>query len=182
MSDEHGGAPPLEQIAFDAQTIARRVREIAGEIEDDYRGRVPLLVGVLKSSAIFLADLARAVRIAVELDVLAISSYTREHERGGGIRIETDTSLPLEGRHVIVVEDVVDTGLTLQYVLRTLGARLPASLAVCSLLDRPHRRIVDVPLRYRGFEIGDEFVVGYGMDYRESYRHLRDLHRLSLPR
>lgn len=172
--------PALGGIVFDAETIRRRVAEIAREIERDYQGRRPLLIGVLKSSAIFLADLAREARLPVEFEILAISSYTRARERGGGVRIETDAAVPLEGRDVIVVEDIVDTGLTLQYVLRTLGARLPASLAVCSLLDRPHRRIVEVPVRYRGFEIGDEFLVGYGLDYLEHYRHLPDLYRLVL--
>jgi|SRR5579872_791739 len=172
--------PALDGVAFDAETIRLRVGELARSIERDYEGRLPLLVGVLKSSAIFLSDLARAIRVPVEFEILAISSYTRAHQRGGGIRLETDASVPLEGRHLIVVEDVVDTGLTLQYVLRTLGARLPASLAVCSLLDRPHRRIVDVPVRYRGFEIGDDFLVGYGLDYQEAYRHLPELHRLLL--
>ena len=173
-------APALAEVVFDAEAIGRRVGELAREIEADYRGRLPVLIGVLKSSAIFLADLARAIRMPVEFDILAISSYTRASERGGGVRFETDASMPLEGRHLIVVEDIVDTGLTLQYVLRNLGVRLPASIAVCSLLDRPHRRIVDVPLRYRGFEIGDEFLVGYGLDYREAYRHLPELRRLVL--
>lgn len=177
---DSSAAPLLAEVVFDAQTIGRRVGELAQEIEDDYRGRLPMLIGVLKSSAIFLADLARAIHAPVEFDILAISSYTRASERGGGVRLETDASTPLEGRHLIVVEDIVDTGLTLQYVLRTLGVRLPASIAVCSLLDRPHRRIVDVPLRYRGFEIGDEFLVGYGLDYREAYRQLPELRRLVL--
>ncbi|HVA37757.1 MAG TPA: hypoxanthine phosphoribosyltransferase [Candidatus Dormibacteraeota bacterium] len=175
------GAPVLGEVAFAAESIGARVSDLARAIERDYAGRVPLLVGVLKSSAIFLADLARAVRVPVELDILAISSYTREHERGGGVRIEADVSVAVERRHVVVVEDVVDTGLTLQYVLRMLGARAPASLAVCTLLDRAHRRIVDVPIRYRGFEIGDEFLVGYGLDFREAYRHLPDLRLLRVP-
>ncbi|TAM61605.1 hypoxanthine phosphoribosyltransferase [bacterium] len=168
----------LDEVVIDAAAIARRVGELAREIEADYCGRLPVLIGVLKSSVVFLADLARAIHAPVEFDILAISSYTRAAERYGGVRMETDASMPLEGRHLIVVEDIVDTGLTLQYVLRTLGARLPASIAVCSLLDRPHRRIVDVPLRYVGFEIGDDFLVGYGLDYREAYRHLPELHRL----
>ena len=161
--------------------IAARVRELGAELSRDYAGRAPLLVGVLASSCVFLADVIRAMHEPAQLDFLAISSYARERARGSGrpgVRIEKDLSESIEGRHVIIIEDIVDTGLTLQYVLRTLSARLPASLAVCALLDRPQRRIADIKIAYRGFEIPDVFVAGYGMDRRGRYRELPGLHTL----
>ena len=169
---------------FDEATIRARVCELAAQISHDFAQRRPLLVGILTSSTVFLADLMRALSVSAEMDFIAISSYARERARGPGrpgVRIEKDLGVSVEGRHVIVVEDIVDTGLTLHYILRTLGARLPASLSVCALLDRPKRRIADVPIAYRGFTIPDVFVVGYGLDQRGRFRELPALYTLDSP-
>jgi hypoxanthine phosphoribosyltransferase len=156
---------------FGERTIAERVRRLGEEISADYAGRNPVIVGILTSSAIFVADLTRAVRIPCEFDFIALSRYSDER----GIHFVKDTSESIEGRDVVLVEDTIDTGLTLRYITKTLLARAPASLEVCALLDRPHRRIADVPVKYRGFEIPDVFVVGYGLDYAGRYRELPGL-------
>jgi hypoxanthine phosphoribosyltransferase len=160
------------ELLFDAQRIAARVRRIGEEISRDYAGKLPVLVGVLNSAATFLSDLSRAVTIPCELDVIAVTKFSDAE----GIRFEKDTSASIEGRHVILVEDTIDTGMTLQYVVRALLARRPASLAVCTLLDRPARRIADIEIRYRAFEIPDVYVVGYGLDYHGHYRELNALY------
>jgi len=160
-----------EQL-FNERAIAERVAQLGARISEDYAGTVPLIVGVLTSAAVFFADLTRALTIPCEFDVIALSRYAD----GGGIRFLKDTTSPIEGRHVLLVDDTIDTGLTLQYVTKTLRARRPASLEVCTLLDRPHRRIVDVEVKYRGFEIPDVFVVGYGLDYQGRYRELPALY------
>ena len=157
---------------FDAGSIAGRVRDIGAAISQDYEGTVPLLVGLLSAAAPFLADLSRAIEIPCEIDVISVNRFGD----GEGIVVQKDTAIPVEGRHVIVVDDTVDTGLTLQYVVKTLLARSPASLAVCTLLDRPHRRIADIEIRYRGFELPDVYVVGYGLDYLGRYRELPALY------
>ncbi len=157
---------------FDAASIAGRVRELGAAIARDYDDTVPLLIGLLTAAAPFLADLSRAIPIPCELDVISVNRYGD----GDGIAFQKDTAIPVQGRHVILVDDTIDTGLTLQYVLKTLLARSPASLAVCALLDRPHRRIADVPVRYRGFEAPDVYVVGYGLDYFGRYRELPALY------
>jgi hypoxanthine phosphoribosyltransferase len=157
---------------FDEAAIAARVREIGASISAEYAGRNPMVVGVLAGAAIFLADLTRAIAIPCEYDFIALSRYND----ADGVRFIKDTSASVEGRHVILVEDTIDTGLTLQYITRTLQARGPASLAVCTLLDRPHRRIARVEVRYRGFQIPDVFVVGYGLDYKGRYRELPELY------
>jgi hypoxanthine phosphoribosyltransferase len=157
---------------FDSEVIAGRVAEIGSAISRDYADKTPLMIGLLAAAATFLADLARAVTIPCHLDVISVNKYGD----GDGITFEKDTSVPVEGRHVILVDDTVDTGLTLHYVYRTLLARCPASLAVCTLLDRPHRRIVDIEIKYRGFEVPDVYVVGYGLDYLGRYRELPALY------
>ena len=157
---------------FDSEVIAGRVAEIGSAISRDYADKTPLMIGLLAAAATFLADLARAVTIPCHLDVISVNKYGD----GDGITFEKDTSVPVEGRHVILVDDTVDTGLTLHYVYRTLLARGPASLAVCTLLDRPHRRIVDIEIKYRGFEVPDVYVVGYGLDYLGRYRELPALY------
>lgn len=162
----------IGELLFDAAAIAGRVRELGAEISRDYAGRVPVLVGVLNAAAPFLADLTRAVEIPCEFDTIAVTKFNDV----AGIRFQKDTSASVEGRHVILVEDTIDTGLTLQYVVRTLAARNPASLAVCTLLDRPARRIADIHIQYRGFEIPDVYVVGYGLDYLGRYRELQALY------
>ena len=157
---------------FDAEAIAGRVRELGAEISRDYAGKVPVLLGVLNAAAPFLADLSRAIDIPCEFDFIAVSKFSDV----AGISFQKDTSASVEGRHLVLVDDSVDTGLTLQYVMRTLAARNPASLAVCALLDRPARRIADIHIQYRGFEIPDIYVVGYGLDYKGRYRELEALY------
>ena len=157
---------------FDSESIAGRVATIGAAISEDYAGKTPLMIGLLTAAATFLADLARAVTIPCHLDFIAVNKYGD----GDGIVLEKDVGIPIDGRHVILVDDTVDTGLTLQYVVKTLLERGPASLAVCTLLDRPHRRIADVEIKYRAFEVPDVFVVGYGLDYLGRYRELPALY------
>ena len=157
---------------FDEATIAARIREIGASLCVDYAGKNPMIVGVLTGSAVFVADLTRAIGIPCEYDFIALSRYSD----AGGIHFVKDTSASLERRHVVLVADTIDTGLTLQYITRTLRERQPASLEVCTLLDRPHRRIASVDVKYRGFEIPDVFVVGYGLDYQGRYRELPEIY------
>jgi hypoxanthine phosphoribosyltransferase len=157
---------------FDSGSIAERVADIGAAISRDYAGKTPLMIGLLTAAATFLADLARAVTIPCHLDFISVNRYGD----GDGIVVEKDVAIPVEGRHVILVDDTVDTGLTLQYVHKRLAERRPASLAVCTLLDRPHRRIVDIEIKYRAFEVPDVFVVGYGLDYLGRYRELPALY------
>jgi len=152
--------------------IRRRVRELAAEISRDYAGANPLLVSVLKGSVIFLADPLRALSVPAQVDFMAVTSYGGAGKKGGVVRIVKDLDLPITGREVLVVEDIIDTGLTLAYLLRTLAAREPASLQVCTLLDRRVRRIARLPVRYVGFEAPDLFLVGYGLDHQEAHRNL----------
>lgn len=162
----------IADLLFDEATIAKRVRELGAEIAADYTGKNPLVVGVLNSSAVFLADLTRAITIPLEYDFIAVSRYSEAE----GIRFEKDTSASVEGRHVLLVEDTVDTGLTLQYVIKTLRSRQPASLEVCALLNRTQRRLAELEPRYCGFDIPDVYVVGYGLDYEGRYRELPALY------
>jgi hypoxanthine phosphoribosyltransferase len=162
----------IGEVLFDAPTIAKRVGEIGTEISRDYAGKVPVMLGILNAAATFLADLTRAVTIPCEYDAIAVTKFSDTE----GIRFLKDTSASIEGRHVILVDDTIDTGMTLQYVVRSLSARSPASLTVCTLLDRPARRIADIEVKYRGFEIPDVYVVGYGLDYRGRYRELQALY------
>lgn len=162
----------IGSVLFDASTISHRVGELAREISRDYAGKVPLLVGVLNGAAPFLADLTRAIDIPCEYDVISVTKFSEAE----GIRFNKDTSASVEGRHVILVDDSVDTGQTLQYVARTLASRAPASFAVCALLDRAGRRTADISIRYLGFEIPDVYVVGYGLDYEGRYRELDALY------
>ena len=158
-------------VVISEDDLRRRVRELGAEISRDYAGRTPILISVLKGSFIFLADLARAITVPVNLDFMAITRYDAG-KRGGVVRIEKDLDLAITGREVLFVEDIVDTGLTLGYLVRNLQAREPAGLAVCTLLDRRVRRLANLPIRYTGFEVPDRFLVGYGLDSHESYRNL----------
>jgi hypoxanthine phosphoribosyltransferase len=162
----------ISRILLSQEEIQHRVAELAAEISRDYAGRNPLLVGVLKGVIFFMTDLLRAITIPVELDFMAISRYNPQQSTGGAVRLVKDLEEVIAGRHLIFVEDVIDTGLTLSYLLRLLQARGPASLEVCVLFNKPHHRLVNMPLKYRGFDLPDRFVVGYGLDYREAYRHL----------
>lgn len=162
----------IAAILLDRESLQARVCVLGAAISHDYAGRPPLLVGVLRGTVVFLADLLRAIDIPVAIDFIAISSYGPSTHDSGVVRIIKDLDESIEGRNVILVEDIVDTGLTLRYILRNLRGRKPASLAICTLLDKRARRLVDVDLQYVGFEIGDAFVVGYGLDYRQLYRNL----------
>jgi hypoxanthine phosphoribosyltransferase len=163
--------PELE-ILIDSDTLQARVRELGEQITRDYGAHPPLLVGVLKGSLVFLADLMRAIPLPVSYDFVAISSYGAETQTTGQVRLLKDLDSPIHGRHVLVVEDIYDTGLTLSYLLGLLRQREPASLRVCTLLTKPARRQVELDIAYCGFEIPDRFVVGYGLDYAERYRNL----------
>jgi hypoxanthine phosphoribosyltransferase len=165
-------ATGVREILLPADVIQQRVQVLAEAISKDYAGLNPLLVGVLKGVLFFMADLLRAMTIPAEVDFMAVASYSAQSRDQGLVRLEKDLELPLAGRHVLFVEDVIDTGLTLNYLLRTLRARQPASLEVCVLFDKPQRRLVDIPLKYSGFDLPSRFVVGYGLDYRERYRNL----------
>jgi hypoxanthine phosphoribosyltransferase len=160
-------------VLFTRDEILARVRDLGQEITRDYAGRSPVLVSVLKGGVVFLADLFRQIDLPVRIDFMSISSYGSGSEAAGGVvRILKDLDHDIGGEHVIVVEDIIDTGLTLSYLLATLRAREPASLEVCTLLDKVARRIPPLPIRYRGFECPDRFVVGYGLDHNERYRNL----------
>lgn len=165
-------AADVREILLTEEQIAARVRELGRAISLDYAGRTPLLVGVLKGVFIFMADLLRATTIPVEVDFIDVASYTPETRNRGLVRFVKDLDMPIAGRHVLFVEDVVDTGLTLNYLLRNMRARGPASLEVCTLFDKSRRRLIDLPIKYKGFELPDRFVVGYGLDHRELYRNL----------
>jgi hypoxanthine phosphoribosyltransferase len=162
----------IGEVIIDREAIAARVAELGVELSRDYAGKIPVLLGVLNAAATFLADLSRAITIPCEYDAIAVTKFSASE----GIRFLKDTSASIEGRHVILVDDTIDTGMTLRYVLRSLAARSPASLEVCTLLDRPVRRIADIQVKYRGFAIPDVYVVGYGLDYRGRYRELDALY------
>jgi len=170
--------PRIGEIFLGAEEIAARVAELGAEIGADYAGREPLLVGALKASCVFLADLSRAIPILHAIDFVELAGYGGRTMGGHrAVRLLKDLDTDIGGRDVILVEDVVDTGLTLRYLVKLLSLRRPRSLAACTLLDRPYRRLVDdLPVRYVGFVVPDEFFVGYGFDLDERYRNLPDLH------
>jgi hypoxanthine phosphoribosyltransferase len=165
-------APELGEVLVSAEDLQRRVAELGEQISRDYAGRSLLLIGVLKGAVFFLSDLMRFIDIPVEVDFMAVASYGSATDSSGVVRILKDLDAAIEDRDVLIVEDIVDSGLTLQYLLRNLGSRGPRSLEVCALLTKPERRKVDLPTRYVGFEIPDRFVVGYGLDYAERHRNL----------
>ncbi len=163
--------PELEPL-ISSDALQARVMELGAQITRDYAEHPPLLVGVLKGSLVFLADLLRTIPLSVSYDFVAISSYGAETQSTGQVRLLKDLDSPIQNRHVLVVEDIYDTGLTLSYLLEQLQQREPLSLRVCTLLSKPTRHQVDIPIAYCGFEIPDRFVVGYGLDYAERYRNL----------
>lgn len=167
-----GMHPDLSHVLLTEAEIQQKVAEMARRISADYEGKNPLLVGILKGAVLFCADLFRAISVPAAIDFMAVSSYGASTRSSGVTRILKDLDQGLEGRHVLLVEDIVDTGLTLRYLREYLGNRGPASLRVAVLLDKPSRRQVQVDVDYRGFEIPDEFVVGYGLDFNERYRNL----------
>jgi hypoxanthine phosphoribosyltransferase len=162
----------IAKVLISEEKIHRRVKELGPAISRDYTERDPILIGVLKGVVPFMADLLRAITIPVDTDFMAIASYTAEARTQGMVRLEKDLSLPITGRHVLFVEDIIDTGLTLNYLLRNLRARDPASLEVCVLFNKPESRLIDIPITYKGFDLPNRLVVGYGLDFRERYRNL----------
>jgi hypoxanthine phosphoribosyltransferase len=162
----------ISDILITEEMINHRVAEIGAAISQDYMNLDPLFIGVLKGVFFFMADLLRQVTIPVSVDFIAISSYSTEARNKGFVRLVKDLETSITGRHVLFIEDVVDTGLTLNYLLQNLKSRSPASLEVCTIFNKPHHRLVDLPLKYVGFDLPDRFVVGYGLDYRERYRNL----------
>jgi hypoxanthine phosphoribosyltransferase len=160
------------EVLIEEDALQERIGELGRRLSADYADRDLLLVGVLKGAVFFMADLMRRLTVPCEIDFMAISSYGAATGSSGVVRILKDLDLSIEGRHVLVVEDIIDSGLTLSYLTRTLEARAPASLEVCALLTKPDRREVDVPVRYVGFEIPNKFVIGYGLDFAERYRNL----------
>lgn len=163
----------LDEVLVTEEQIRERVTDIAGQITADYAGKDPVLVCVLKGAVFFMADLVREITIPCEMDFMAVSSYGSSSDSSGVVRILKDLDAQVEGRHVIIVEDIIDTGLTLSYLMKNLKARNPETVEVCALLTKPERRRVDNPCRYVGFEVPNRFVVGYGLDYQERYRNLR---------
>ena len=164
--------PAIGEILVQADDLQHRVRQLGAEISRDYEGRNLVLVGVLKGAVFFLSDLMRHIEIPCEVDFMAVASYGSATDSSGVVRILKDLDAAIEGRDVLIVEDIVDSGLTLQYLLRSLGARDPATLEVCALLTKPERRKVELPTRYVGFEIPNRFAIGYGLDHEERYRNL----------
>jgi hypoxanthine phosphoribosyltransferase len=172
LASHHDPATALGETIVPPDRLQERVGELGNEISRDYRGEDLLLLGILKGAVFFVADLMRAIDAACEVDFMAVSSYGSMTDSSGVVRIQKDLDVPIEGRHVLIVEDIVDSGLTLAYLLRNLRARSPRSLEVCALLVKPHRRKIELPIRYVGFEIPDRFVVGYGLDLDQRYRNL----------
>jgi hypoxanthine phosphoribosyltransferase len=164
--------PAIGRILVQSDELAHRVEQLGREISADYAGRELFLVGVLKGAVFFLADLMRHLDVPCALDFMAVASYGSSTDTSGVVRILKDLDDSIEGRDVLIVEDIVDSGLTLSYLLRTLKARNPASLEVCALLTKPERRKVELPIRYTGFEIPNQFAIGYGLDHAERYRNL----------
>lgn len=165
-------ASGIREIVLSEPEIKQRITEIAQAISIDYAGRNPLLVGVLKGVLFFMADLLQSLTIPAEMDFIAVSNYSNESRAQGVVRLVKDLEIPIQDRHVLFVEDVIDTGLTLNYILRNLRTRQPASLEVCVLFNKPDHRLIEIPLKYKGFDLPDRFVVGYGLDYRERFRNL----------
>jgi hypoxanthine phosphoribosyltransferase len=166
-------------VLFDRDQIADRVRTVAEEMTEAYFGRVPVLVAVLHGATVFASDLSRQLGVEHELDFVGVTAYGDAHP-GSEVQVVKDLACSIEGRDVVLVEDLVDTGLTLNFMLDWLRARRPASIAVCALLDRPHRRLIDTPVEWTCFAAPDRFVVGYGFDYRQRFRNLADIHELDV--
>ena len=164
--------PAIGEVLVSSEDLQRRVTELGAEISSDYEGRDLVMIGVLKGAVLFIADLMRHLTVPCEVDFMAVSSYGSATDSSGVVRILKDLEAPIEGRDVLIVEDIIDSGLTLQYLVRNLGARSPGSLEVCALLTKPARRRVELPIRYVGFEIPNRFVIGYGLDHGQRFRQL----------
>ena len=162
----------IERVLFTPEQIQSRVSELGETISQDYADKSPLLIGVLRGVIFFMADLLRVIHIPVEVDFMAVSSYSPESRDKGYVRLIKDLEIPIFFRHVLFIKDIIDTGLTINYLIRALEARQPASLEICVLFNKEKRRLIDLPLRYIGFNIPDYYVIGYGLDYQEKYRNL----------
>ncbi len=173
--------PAIGEVLIQQDDLQRRIAELGAEISRDYVGRDLVMIGVLKGAVLFIADLMRQLTVPCEIDFMAVSSYGSETDSSGVVRILKDLDSPIEGRDVLIVEDIIDSGLTLQYLLRNLRARNPRSVEVCALLTKPDRRRVELPIRYVGFEIPNCFVIGYGLDHAQRYRNLRYVAVLNEP-
>ena len=160
------------KVLYTKEAIAARVEELGEEISRDYAGKEIVLIGVLKGSFIFLADLVRAIRVPLSCEFLSVSSYGNAKRSSGEVKLNLDITEPLAGKHILIVEDIIDSGMTLQFLIELLGVRHPASLKVCALLDKPHARKSEAKVDYAGFSIADEFVVGYGLDFAQKHREL----------
>jgi hypoxanthine phosphoribosyltransferase len=167
--------PDVKEVLITSREIEDKVREIGARITEDYGGEKPLLIGILRGAVVIMSDLMRHIDLQCELDFMDISSYGTGTSSSGVVRILKDLEEDITDRHVLIVEDIIDTGLTLSYLMRSLQARKPASLEICALLSKPSRRRADLDVRYLGFEVPDEFVVGYGLDYAGAYRNLPDI-------
>ncbi len=167
-----GEQPGVGEVIVAQKDLRRRVAELGAQISQDYAGCTPLLIGVLKGAIFFISDLMRQIEVPVQVDFMAVASYGSATDSSGVVRILKDLDAAIEDRDVLIVEDIVDSGLTLQYLMRNLGSRGPRSLEVCALLNKPDRRKVELPMRYVGFAIPDRFVVGYGLDHAERFRNL----------
>jgi len=167
--------PDVKEVLISSEEIEDKVREIGARITEDYKGEKPLLIGILRGAVVVMSDLMRNIDLQCELDFMDISSYGSGTSSSGVVRILKDLEENITDRHVLIVEDIIDTGLTLSYLLRSLQARKPASLEICALLSKPSRRRAKLDVRYLGFEVPDEFVVGYGLDYAGAYRNLPDI-------
>jgi hypoxanthine phosphoribosyltransferase len=165
--------PAIGEVLVSSEDLERRVRELGAEISRDYEGRDLVMIGVLKGAVLFLGDLMRELTVPCEIDFMAVSSYGSATDSSGVVRILKDLDSSIDGRDVLLVEDIVDSGLTLHYLLKNLKARNPASLEVCALLTKPDRRRIELPIRYVGFEIPNRFAIGYGLDHAQRYRNLR---------
>jgi len=162
----------VERVLLSAEDLSNRIAEIGAQITEDYAGKEILMIGVLRGAVIFMADLARTIKVPVAIDFMAVSSYGAAMNSSGVVRIMKDLDENIEGKHILVVEDIIDSGLTLNYLLDNLKSRKPASIKLCTLLNKPERRKVKVTIDYNGFDVPDYFVVGYGLDYAEKYRNL----------
>jgi hypoxanthine phosphoribosyltransferase len=162
----------VKAILYNEAQLMEACERLGGQITQDYQGKDLIVVGILKGAQVFMSDLIRKIDLPVQLDYMAVSSYGLSTESSGVVRILKDLDISIEGKHVLIVEDIVDSGLTLHYLTENLKSRLPASIKLCTLLDKPERRKVDVFIDYMGFQVPDEFIVGYGIDYAEKYRNL----------
>jgi hypoxanthine phosphoribosyltransferase len=172
LGRDHGYGPDIDHVLLSEEQIQGKIAELAAQIAEDYAGREVLLVGVLKGAVLFMSDFARALQLPTQMEFMAVSSYGSATSSSGVVRILKDLDRDIADKHVLVLEDIIDSGLTLSWLLKNLGSRRPASLEVCTLLRKPDAVKVDVPVRYVGFDIPNEFVVGYGLDYAERYRDL----------